>query len=71
VFGVEIESCARCGGKLKVIAGIEEPRVIAKILAHLERSAPVRHWPERPLKVARASGAVQSALSSKGRGAVG
>jgi hypothetical protein len=40
VFWVEIEACARCGGKLAVIASIEEPQVIAKILAHLERRAP-------------------------------
>jgi Putative transposase len=33
VFGIEIEDCARCGGQLKVIAGIEEPAVIAAILA--------------------------------------
>jgi hypothetical protein len=38
VFGIEIEDCARCGGKLQVIASIEEPQVIAKILAHLEPS---------------------------------
>jgi hypothetical protein len=25
VFGVEIERCARCGGKLRIIASIEEP----------------------------------------------
>ena len=24
VFGIEIEACARCGGKLKIIASIEE-----------------------------------------------
>ena len=40
VFGIEIEGCARCGGKLKIIASIEEPEVIAKILSHLERTAP-------------------------------
>lgn len=40
VLGIEIEGCARCGGKLRIIASIEEPEVIAKILAHLERSAP-------------------------------
>ena len=40
VFGIDIEACARCGGKLKVIASIEEPEVIAKILAHLQRTAP-------------------------------
>ena len=47
VFGIEIEDCARCGGKLKVIASIEEPQVIAKILAHLEKTAPAQ--PELPL----------------------
>lgn len=32
VFGVEI-NCAGCGGKLNVIANIEEPEAIGKILA--------------------------------------
>jgi hypothetical protein len=49
VFGIEIESCARCGGKLKIIASIEEPLVIAKILSHLERTAPDQYQPELPL----------------------
>ncbi len=49
VFGIDIEACARCGGKLKVIASIEEPAVIAKILAHLERTAPQQHQAELPL----------------------
>jgi len=40
VFGIDIEACARCGGKLKVIASIEEPTVIAKILAQMEKTAP-------------------------------
>lgn len=31
VFGIEIEQCARCGGRLKVIASFEEPE---RILAH-------------------------------------
>jgi len=34
VFGVEIEQCVRCGGRLKVIASIEEPELIERILAH-------------------------------------
>ena len=34
VFGIEIEQCARCGGRLKVIASIEEPELIERILAH-------------------------------------
>jgi Putative transposase len=49
VFGIDIESCARCGGKLKIIASIEEPAVIAKILAHLEKTAPDPHQAELPL----------------------
>ncbi len=48
VFGIDIEACARCGGKLKVIASIKEPEVIAKILAHLEKSAPDQSQPELP-----------------------
>jgi hypothetical protein len=34
VFGIEIEQCARCGGRLEVIASIEEPELIERILAH-------------------------------------
>ena len=34
VFGIEIERCARCRGRVKVIASIEEPALIASILAH-------------------------------------
>jgi hypothetical protein len=49
VFGVEIEACARCGGKLKIIASIEEPALMAKILAHLERTAPDQDQAELPL----------------------
>jgi len=49
VFGIDIEACARCGGKLKVIASIEESAVIAKILAHLERTAPEQVQSELPL----------------------
>ena len=49
VFGIEIDTCQRCGGTLRIIASIEQPEVIAKILAHLERTAPQQHPPERPL----------------------
>jgi hypothetical protein len=34
VFGIEIEQCARCGGRPDVIASIEEPELIERILAH-------------------------------------
>jgi hypothetical protein len=32
---LEIEKCANCGGKMQIIAGIENPDVIEKILKHL------------------------------------
>ena len=34
VFGTEIECCARCGGRLRVISSIEDPELIARMLAH-------------------------------------
>jgi len=34
VFDIDIERCA-CGGKLKLVAVIEEPAAIEKILTHL------------------------------------
>jgi len=34
LFRIEIEQCTRCGGRLKVIASIEEPELIERILAH-------------------------------------
>jgi len=37
VFAIEIDRCARCQGQLRVIASIEEPEVIARILAHRDR----------------------------------
>jgi hypothetical protein len=49
VFGVEIECCARCGGELTIIASIEEPQLIAKILSHLERAAPEQSQSELAL----------------------
>ena len=35
VFGIEIETCEQCGGKVRVIASIEDPAVIGQILGHL------------------------------------
>ena len=34
VFGIEIEQCVRCSGRLRVTASIEEPELIERILAH-------------------------------------
>jgi hypothetical protein len=35
VFGIEIERCEHCGGANKIIASIEDPQVIGRILEHL------------------------------------
>ena len=35
VFAIEIEKCEKCGGPVRVIASIEDPDVIQKILKHL------------------------------------
>ena len=36
VFGIEIESCEQCGGRVRVIASLSDPALIGKILQHLE-----------------------------------
>ena len=36
VFAIDIESCPQCGGKLRVLACIEEPWLIARILGHVQ-----------------------------------
>ena len=42
VFGIDIETCARCGAKVKVMASIEAPAVLAPILKHLQQQAAVK-----------------------------
>jgi hypothetical protein len=39
VFAIDVETCRHCGGRLRVIASIEQPAVIERILAHLGRDA--------------------------------
>ena len=40
VFNIDIETCERCKGQVKIIACIEDPAVIERILAHLNGKAP-------------------------------
>ena len=42
VFTIDIETCQACGGAVKVIACIEGPVVIRKILDHLQRKDETR-----------------------------
>ena len=39
VFNIDIETCRACGGAVRVIACIEDPVVIKKILDHLKHKA--------------------------------
>ena len=39
VFNIDIETCGECGGEVRIIASIEDPAVIQKILAHLDATA--------------------------------
>ena len=48
VFDIDLEHCPNCGGRLKIIAAIEDPPVIARILAHL--SLPTRAPPRSPAR---------------------
>ena len=39
VFNIDIETCSECGSAVKIIACIEDPVVINKILDHLQEKA--------------------------------
>jgi len=39
VFNIDVETCDKCGGDARIIASIEDPVVIQKILAHLDNTA--------------------------------
>ena len=56
VFDIDLEHCPQCGGDLKIIAAIEEPVVIVRILTHLglPARAPPRS-PARPLDLFQAA----------------
>lgn len=40
VFSIDIEKCEKCGGPVRIIASIEDPDVIKKILKHLGLDQP-------------------------------
>ena len=48
VFDIDIEHCPECGGSLKIIAAIEDPPVMVRILAHL--GLPTRAPPRSPAR---------------------
>ena len=38
VFNINVETCDKCGADVRIIASIEDPAVIQKILAHLDNT---------------------------------
>jgi len=48
VFDIDIDHCPNCAGALKIIAAIEDPPVIVRILAHL--GVPTRAPPRSPAR---------------------
>ena len=48
VFDLDLEHCPQCGGNFKIIAAIEAPAVIVKILTHL--GLPARAPPRAPAR---------------------
>ncbi len=60
VFNIDVESCAHCGGPAKVIACIEDPVVIKKILSHLLGKA----LPAEPARLSGSRAPPQAGLFS-------
>ena len=50
VFNIDVETCPHCGGSVRIIAAIEDPTVIKKILSHLGMATkpPLIHGPRAP-----------------------
>ena len=48
VFGIDLSLCPRCGGTLRVIGAVTEPKIIARILEHLDSRERHEHAPRAP-----------------------
>ena len=49
VFAIDLTSCPQCSGPFTLIAAIDDPAVVAKILAHL--GLPTRAPPKAPARL--------------------
>ena len=47
-IGIDIETCQACGGAVRIIASIEDPEVIEKILTHLDTKGAASEASRRP-----------------------
>ena len=48
VFGIDLQTCEACGGAVKIIAAVEDPVAIRKILDHLEEQGAMPQAYHRP-----------------------
>ncbi len=48
VFGIDVETCVNCGGKVKIVASVEEPHAIRAILDHFEKHGALGQAHYRP-----------------------
>ena len=64
VFAINIETCPKCGGKLRVIACIEDPDIIATILEHIRGREETQPSQPRapPLRIRRSDTSNQDRL---------
>ena len=48
VFGIDLTVCPKCGGKLRVIGEVTDPKTIARILAHAKQREHHERGPRAP-----------------------
>ena len=48
VFGIDVSSCVHCGGSVRIVASIEDPKAIRAILAHFEKHGALEQAHYRP-----------------------
>ncbi len=48
VFDIDISVCPKCGGKLRVIGEVTEPKAIARILEHVKQRERHERGPRAP-----------------------
>ncbi len=48
VFGIDLSVCPKCGGKLRVIGEVTEPKAIARILEHAKQRGRHERDPRAP-----------------------
>ncbi|HGW6715177.1 TPA: transposase, partial [Klebsiella pneumoniae] len=48
VFSIDITTCAHCGGAVRIVASIEDPKAIRAILAHFEKHGALEQAHYRP-----------------------